>query len=171
MLGAHGCAVKQFGSQTIGGALTQRNSKRLAPALDHGWLPGLIGYQLRLAQRAVFDDFAVATAGMEISPGRFGTLVIIDANPGVTQTKLAHEVGLDRSTMVAVLDYLEERGMVERRQGTDRRTNGLWLTRRGKALVARMKPRILAHERRIAARLSAEEQRQLLTLLARLGRT
>lgn len=160
--------------------MTQRSAKkstrlpvraaRRAPGLDHGWLPTLIGYQLRLAQRAVFDDFAAATAGMAISPGRFGTLVIIDANPGVTQSLLAHEVGLDRSTMVAVLDYLEQRGMVERRQGSDRRTNGLWLTRRGKALVARMKPRILAHERRIASQLTATEQRQLIALLARLAR-
>jgi DNA-binding MarR family transcriptional regulator len=69
-----------------------------------------------------------------------------------------------------VLDYLEQRGMVERRQGSDRRTNGLWLTRRGKALVARMKPRILAHERRIASQLTAEEQGQLIALLARLAR-
>jgi DNA-binding MarR family transcriptional regulator len=96
-------------------------------------------------------------------------LVLIEANPGVTQSRLARAVGLDRSTMVAVLDQLEARGLLERRQGEDRRTNGLWLTKAGRALFARMKRRVLAHEARIAARLSAEERRTLLELLARLN--
>jgi DNA-binding MarR family transcriptional regulator len=137
--------------------------------LDHGALPGLLGYQLRLAQLAVFRDFDAAAGGFGISPGRFGMLVLIEANPGVTQSRLARAVGLDRSTMVAVLDQLEARGLLERRQGEDRRTNGLWLTKAGRALFARMKRRVLAHEARIAARLSAEERRTLLELLARLN--
>jgi len=137
------------------------------PRLDHGILPTLLGYQLRLAQVAVFKDFAASARDFDVSPGRFGMLVLIEANPGVTQTRLADAVGLDRSTLVAVLDQLEERGLVERRRGADRRTNGLWLTRRGRVLVARMKERIRAHEERLAARLSETEWRTLLALLRR----
>jgi DNA-binding MarR family transcriptional regulator len=137
------------------------------PGLDHGILPTLLGYQLRLAQIAVFKDFAASARDFDVSPGRFGMLVLIEANPGVTQTRLADAVNLDRSTLVAVLDQLEERGLVERRRGADRRTNGLWLTRRGRLLVARMKERIRAHEERLAARLSEAERRTLLVLLRR----
>ncbi|MCZ7565923.1 MAG: MarR family transcriptional regulator [Burkholderiales bacterium] len=137
-------------------------------ALDHGLLPALLGYQLRLAQLAVFRDFAAASRAFGVSPGRFGMLVLVEANPGVTQTRLAEAVGLDRSTLVAVLDELEDRGLLERRRGEDRRTNGLWLTRRGKTLLGRMKARVLAHEAHVAARLSAAERRTLLALLGRL---
>jgi len=137
------------------------------PGLDHGILPTLLGYQLRLAQIAVFKDFAASARDFDVSPGRFGMLVLIEANPGVTQTRLADAVNLDRSTLVAVLDQLEERGLVERRRGADRRTNGLWLTRRGRLLVARMKERIRVHEERLAARLSETERRTLLALLRR----
>lgn len=148
--------------------LAKRNrSHRDTPGLDHGILPTLLGYQLRLAQLAVFKDFAASAHDFDVSPGRFGMLVLIEANPGVTQTRLAEAVGLDRSTLVAVLDQLEERGLVERRRGADRRTNGLWLTRRGRLLVARMKERIRAHEERLAARLSEAERRTLLVLLRR----
>jgi len=140
---------------------------RAARPLAQGALPGLLGYRLRLAQQAVFRDFAASVHGL--SPGRVGLLVLIDANPGVTQSRLAEAVGRDRSTMVGVLDQLQARGLIERRRGADRRTNGLWLTRAGRTLLARALRRIAAHERRIAARLTAAERRELLRLLAKIG--
>ena len=134
--------------------------------LKRGLLSGLLGYRLRVAQQAVFRDFARSIP--EASPGRVGILLLIDANPGVTQSRLAQAVGIDRSTMVGVLHGLQARELIERRRGEDRRTNGLWLTRTGRALVASLKQRIRIHERRVASRLSAAERVQLLALLEKL---
>ena len=142
-------------------------TRRPAASLDPGLLPGLIGYRLRLAQQAVFRDFAASVPG--VSPGRVGMLLLIEANPGVTQSRLARAVHRDRSTMVGVLDQLEARGLIERRRGADRRTNGLWLTRAGRAMLARVKRAITAHEQRVAARLTAAERARLLALLARIA--
>jgi DNA-binding MarR family transcriptional regulator len=135
--------------------------------LRPGPLPGLLGYRLRLAQQAVFRDFGATVS--DLPPGRVGILLLIEANPGVTQSRLAQAVGLDRSTLVGVLHALQARGMLERRRGEDRRTNGLWLTRSGRTLVANLKRRIRAHERRVAARLTAGEREQLLELLEKLA--
>lgn len=135
--------------------------------LKPGLLPGLLGYRLRLAQQAIFRDFARAIP--EVSPGRAGMLLLIEANPGVTQSRLAHAVGLDRSTLVGVLHELEAHDLVERRRGEDRRTNGLWLTRAGRTLVAGLRRRIRVHERRVAAHLTAAERAQLLELLKKLA--
>jgi DNA-binding MarR family transcriptional regulator len=71
--------------------------------------------------------------------------------------------------MVGLVDTLEERRLIERRRGEDRRTNGLWLTRPGRSLLARVKKRIEVHERRVAGRLSAAERAQLIALLAKLS--
>lgn len=136
-------------------------------SLAQGALPGLLGYRLRLAQQAVFRDFAASVQGL--SPGRVGLLILIDANPGITQSRLAEAVARDRSTMVGLIDLLERRSLVERRRGDDRRTNGLWLTRSGRRLLARALRRIAAHERRIASRLSAAERRRLLRLLGKIS--
>jgi DNA-binding MarR family transcriptional regulator len=135
--------------------------------LKPGLLSGLLGYRLRVAQQAVFRDFARSIP--EASPGRVGILLLIDANPGVTQSRLAQAVGIERSTMVGVLHVLQARELIERRRGEDRRTNGLWLTRAGRALVASLKQRIRIHERRVASRLSAAERAQLLAMLEKLG--
>ena len=139
---------------------------RAAP-LKPGVLPSLLGYRLRRAQQAVFRDFASSVA--DVSPGRAGMLLLVDANPGVTQGRLALAVGLDRSTMVGVIDALEAQRLVERRRGDDRRTNGLWLTASGRSFVSRLKKRIELHERRVAAHLSAAERAQLLALLEKLS--
>jgi DNA-binding MarR family transcriptional regulator len=136
-------------------------------ALRPGALAGLLGYRLRLAQQAVFRDYASSVG--EVSPGRVGILLLVEANPGVTQSRLARAVHLDRSTMVGVIDRLEERALIERRRGEDRRTNGLWLTRTGRALLSRMKERIEQHERRVAARLTPAERGELILLLEKLS--
>jgi len=135
--------------------------------LKRGLLSGLLGYRLRVAQQAVFRDFARSIP--EASPGRVGILLLIDANPGVTQSRLAHAVGIDRSTMVGVLHALQAKELIERRRGEDRRTNGLWLTRPGRSVVASLKQRIRVHERRVASRLSAADRDHLLALLEKLG--
>jgi DNA-binding MarR family transcriptional regulator len=145
----------------------KQNSKFNGRVLASGMLPGLLGYRLRLAQQTVFRDFAKSVA--ELSPGRVGILLLIDANPGVTQSRLAQAVGLDRSTMVGLVDTLEERRLIERRRGEDRRTNGLWLTRPGRGLLGRLKKRIEIHERRVAGRLSPAERVQLIALLEKLS--
>jgi len=137
-----------------------------APVLAQGDLSELIGYRLRRAQQELFRDFAASIP--DLSPGRAGLLMLIEANPGITQSRLAQAMALDRSTMVGVLDALEARGWVERRKGEDRRTNGLWLTRVGRMLLARVKRRIADHEARVTARLSRSERARLLVLLTKL---
>lgn len=132
-----------------------------------GLLPGLIGYQLRLAQRAIFADFAETMDGADMSPGLFGILVIVEANAGLTQQALADAAHLDRSTVVTVLDKLEHRSLVERR-AADKRSNGLYLTTAGTALLRTLRRRVARHERRVVENLSERERRQLVSLLQRI---
>jgi len=143
----------------------RRSGARKSPAL--GLLPGLIGYQLRLAQRAIFADFADTVDGAGISPGLFGILVIVDANPGLTQQALADAAHLDRSTMVTVIDKLEHRDLVERR-AADRRSNGLFLTAPGITLLRSLRRKVARHERRVVQNLSEHEREQLVSLLQRI---
>ncbi|HTS53372.1 MAG TPA: MarR family transcriptional regulator [Burkholderiales bacterium] len=117
----------------------------------------------------MFDDFADAMGELEIGPGLFGTLVIIEANPGLKQTELAHAARLDRSSLVPALDKLEARGLVARRASAeDRRVNGLWLTPDGAALLKKLKQRVMRHEQHLASNLSADERETLIALLQRI---
>jgi DNA-binding MarR family transcriptional regulator len=137
--------------------------------LDFDILPQLLGYQLRRAQLRMFTDFASAMAEVQITPGQFGVLVLIEANPGSSQSALARAIGIERSTMVAVIDTLEGRSLVERRASkVDRRSNALVLSAAGTAMMNTLRPMVQDHEDRIAGNLKSTERRQLIDLLRRL---
>ena len=68
-------------------------------ALDFGPFDDWIGFRLRMAQIASFQSFARYTQSVGLSPGRFAALILIDRNPGISQTVLARAIGSDKSTL------------------------------------------------------------------------
>jgi len=155
--------------QNATGQRPGRRKRRAAP-VDFDLLPGLLGYNLRRAQVSVFQDFARSLEECRLTPGQFGVLVLIDANPGMNQTQLSEALRVDRSTVVTVIDRLEERGVVERAPSPDdRRSYALRLTAAGEVLLSRAKPLVLAHETRLGDGFEASELATLTTLLQRLA--
>ena len=119
-------------------------------------------------------DFAgtFAKAGEAVTPGEFGLLVMVERNTGLSQMALAHALGIDRSTLVPILDRLQARGLLVRRASpTDGRTHALGLTPAGEKALAKFARLVKAHEKRIASRLSASETRTLIELLENFGMT
>ncbi len=162
-------------------AVAMRDAVARRGAVDYDLLLDLVGYALRRTQLAVFQHFARAMtlrAGgakddakgdSRVSPGEFGVLVLVEANPGINQTSLAKAVGADRSTMVPIIDRLERRGLLERQaMPGDRRAHALRLAKSGQARMARFRATVVEHEKRLAAGLSAAERQVLLDLLRRL---
>lgn len=142
---------------------------------DLGVLPGLVGYNLRRTQEAVFGAFMeMVTAKIDsagLTPGQFGVLAIVAANPGLKQIELGAALGVDRSTIVAAVDKLENRHLVERRPVPhDRRAHALTLTVEGQRVYRRALTLVDRHEAQIADGLSEAERRQLLDLLGRVQR-
>lgn len=137
-----------------------------ASAINFGLLPGLVGYQLRMAQIALFRDFARGLGEEDMTPGLFGVLVIIEANPDLKQSELARAAQLDRSTVVTVIDNLQRRGLVERRTALhDRRSNAIRLTDAGTTLLRKLKRQVNQHEKRLLENFSAAERDTFLALL------
>ncbi len=136
--------------------------------VDYDILPSLVGYNLRRAQIAVFAKFATAVAEHQLTPGQFGVLTLIGANPGLTQSALAKAVGIERSTMVAVIDGLQRAGLVERRPSPiDRRSYALALTGAGQKISEVLKNLVVDHENRVLSGFSDSERDTLIALLQR----
>jgi DNA-binding MarR family transcriptional regulator len=139
--------------------------------LDLDGLPDLLGFHLRMAQIAVYRDFALALAELDLSQKQCATLQLIGANPGVSQVDLAATLGTDRATMMAIIDRLEQRGfIIRRRSAVDRRRQELYLTPSGQATLAKAKRAISEHERRFTARFSEDELRALVGALSKIHR-
>jgi len=134
--------------------------------IDLGPLPDLIGYVLRRAQLAVFQDFFAAFAPFDIRPAQFSVLTVIERNPGLTQSQVAEALGIKRTNFVGMLDALEARGLTERRPAArDKRSYALYLTAEGAGLMRRLKPVLKVHETRMIAKVGEDGRAALIALL------
>lgn len=149
----------------------QRFERRVAD-IEYGVLDDLVGYALRRAQIAIYEDFEEALGPLEMTPQRFSAMVIIAGNRGITQGMLGRVLGIARSGAVQVVNGLQTRGWVTRENhGADARSWLLALTPAGQAQLAQARRRVRAHDRRVAARLDDAERATLIALLGRLGAT
>lgn len=139
--------------------------------LDIGPVEGFVGYHIRKAQLAVYDDFMNGQPSQPpLTPGQFTVLLLIEEKPDMSQQVLCQHMAVDKSTMAVALHRLVRRGLIERVRSTeDRRQNGLRLTTTGMAALRDMRKYVKQHERRITAQLSARECAQLISLLSRVG--
>jgi DNA-binding MarR family transcriptional regulator len=145
-------------------------TREILPDVDLGALPELVGYHLRMAQVTVFRDFDRELAGLDMTPAIFGVLEVLQHNKGLTQTRLATAIGLDRSSLVPLLDKLQKRNLVAREASVkDRRSNHLFLTPEGRQLLVKADKRVKLHEQRVLASLSKTEVKQLIKLLMKIG--
>ena len=139
------------------------------PGLSYGDLDQHLGYVLRRAQLAGFEAFQRATADVDITPPRYTALNIVAANPGLSQSALGAALGTARSGAMMLANWLEARTLAERRRlNGDGRSWGLHLTPRGKALLARLKRRVLVQDAAFARRLAPRELAELKRMLGKL---
>jgi DNA-binding MarR family transcriptional regulator len=138
--------------------------------LEYGVLDELLGYSLRRAQVRMFVAFDDATKGMDMTPPRFTALVIVGANPGLSQSTLGKVLGIARSGAMLMTDWLEGRGLVvRRRRDGDARAWGLYLTAKGEQFAARLQRKVVGLDRKRTPGLSEKDRRQLLGLLDKLA--
>ncbi len=131
-----------------------------------GDLPETIGYMLRRAQLAVFDDFIRSLESVSLRPSLFSALLVIEHNPGLKQTEVGDALGIKRANFVALVDELEERGLARRSKvAADRRSYALELTNAGKACLRTAKELKGKHERRLVQQLGPGGREKLLALL------
>jgi DNA-binding MarR family transcriptional regulator len=132
-------------------------------------LDGLLGYRLRRAQGAMHRDFMAVVASLDLTQKQAATLWLINGNPGVAQVSVAAALGMDRATMMSIVDRLDERGLVIRKRSTlDRRRQELYLTPAGTNILRKAKARIAKHEERFKSLFTATELEALLAALQKL---
>lgn len=118
------------------------------------------------------QQFAERLAELELVPAQAGLLRIIARVPGQSQQVVASHLKTAPSRLVALVDGLEKRGLVERRRNADDRRNyALYLTDGGRKIMARLGTVGRRHEDAICAGLDVAEREQLLGLLNRIAET
>src|ERR1700755_3422092 len=124
---------------------------------------------MRKISAATFGRFSPAPAEYGLHPMHFGMLTVLDADSPISQHDLSQRTGVDPSSMVARMDVLEERGLVERRRkADDRRAYEIRLTDKGRTVLGELRGVAAQHMERMLAPLGPDERKQLNELLRRI---
>ena len=128
-----------------------------------------IGSLLARAHGVVRHQMTNALEGSGLHLGHVAILSLLADGAGRTQKTLGAETGIEKSSMVLFLDFLEKEGWVERRpHPTDRRAYLVTLTSNGARRLQNVGPRLGAAQVQAFSMLSAEEQAQLAAMLRKL---
>jgi DNA-binding MarR family transcriptional regulator len=148
-------------------APTQANPRDLLKAAQ---LSDQVGFLLRFAQAAVWSDVVAAFEPLGLRPVHYSILKITKAVPGSRQQAIGEALSIQRPNVVALIDDLQERGLIQRkRHPQDRRSHALYLTPEGTRCLDDMERAHAAHVKRISELLSPAERRGLIVGLKRLA--
>jgi DNA-binding MarR family transcriptional regulator len=144
--------------------------ERRVDGVEYGVLDTLVGYAIRRAQIAIYEDFDAALEALDVTPQRFAALVLIGENPDIPQHLLGRALGIARSGVVQIVHGLVARGWATRAaDDANARSKRLALTAEGRSRLAQARRLVRAHDRRISRALDASDRERLIATLDRLG--
>jgi DNA-binding MarR family transcriptional regulator len=125
-----------------------------------------LGYLLKRAHLGFGELVSEALGPLGIDNREWAVLISLDERHPRSQAELATLVGVDRTTMVALVDSLQRKGLVERRpHADDRRKNVIEITPSGRDVRKRAARTVDAVERRFLAVLEEDEAARLRSAL------
>jgi DNA-binding MarR family transcriptional regulator len=115
------------------------------------------------------SSFEERLAAMELKPHHAGLLRMLGANPGLSQQELCDVFGIFPSRLVVLLDELEARRLIDRRDNpSDRRGHRVHLTKAGRKALTGIGKRTLELENDLCRALTGPERETLASLLTRI---
>ena len=124
------------------------------------------GHLLRRCQQRAVEIFMEEIGTARVTPRQFAILVTLARRPGLTQTDVVEETGIDRSTVGDMIDRLVRRGLVQRRRsGRDQRANTLAILPAGLRLLRDTAPAVDRAQDRIMQPLPAAMRAQFVEAL------
>jgi DNA-binding MarR family transcriptional regulator len=131
-----------------------------------------LGFTLSTLGFAVAQGFRERLAPLGIEPRDFALLRAVGAAEGLCQQEIGDRLRVPPSRMVALIDSMQERGLLERRaHPTDRRARALYLTAEGGALLERSLAAAVSFETELCSDLDPAERQRLLELLGTVAAT
>jgi DNA-binding MarR family transcriptional regulator len=128
-----------------------------------------LGFLLKHTQLALGSILEPALAPLGLDGREFAILAVLASEGPRSQQRLGQRMRVDRTTMVALVDELERKDLVERRRDAgDRRAYAIQVTGKGGRTLERARRVVEDAEAELLAPLTDEERERLREMLAKL---
>jgi DNA-binding MarR family transcriptional regulator len=137
--------------------------------VDTRYLQTLLGYNARRAALSIIGVFLERLAVYGLKPVDFSVMSVIHHNPGVTSRQLCATLSILPPNLVALVQSLESRGLIERQaHPTDGRAVGLHPTANGVSLMQQAEATASKLEIDASSKLTASQRQTLVQLLQKI---
>lgn len=124
----------------------------------------LPGYILRRASSAGGAELSRRLALLDLRTVDMSVLLLVEANPGITQSELGRMLDIQRANMNPIASGLSERKLIVR-EAVDGRSQGLTLTASGDVLATQAKAIVQAFETELIERVPPDLRPHVLPVL------
>jgi DNA-binding MarR family transcriptional regulator len=115
------------------------------------------------------SNVGCALASVKLSFRSFSILSVLSHSPASSQSELAQQIGLDKTTMMAALDHLEAEKLLRRENSSkDRRVRMISLTAKGEKRLEQARKLTQEREEQALSGLNKKEKTELYALLSKL---
>ena len=118
------------------------------------------------AGRKLNDAYDLNMKPLGLTRSQWRVVAYVSRTPGITQTELAESIECSRMAITSLLDRMQTKGLVERREvKNDRRVRAVFLTDKGSALVRQMNKTAVQVLEQVFAGTTRRDRQQLHQLL------
>jgi len=150
-------------------AAEKKPARASSPAVASQPMETSIGYLVRKTHQAFIRSLELRLDPHGLSSSMYFFLRLLWEKDGLTQREISQELGLTPPTTVAAMDNLEGKGLIQRSRNTqDRRKVNIFLTKRGRDLETKLRPRASEVNRAALEHVSPAESTAMIDLLNRM---
>lgn len=125
-----------------------------------------LGYRIRIIERLLNKEF---TRNVGMTTVQYSVFSLVATNEGLSQIAIGEALSMDRASTMAIIDKLEDAGLLERRKSLhDRRVHALQLTEKGRKQFVVVDSKVAKYDSIFSAKLSEEEMTTLNLCLKKL---
>jgi MarR family transcriptional regulator, lower aerobic nicotinate degradation pathway regulator len=152
---------------------SEARRKTASPSAADALLENVIyskpGFLVRRMQQIGVSIFLEETKEFDITPLQYGVLAAVRATPGIDQIGVSNKVGLDRTTIVGIVDRLERKELLLRRADpADRRVRQLFLSSAGQQRLLDMRGATERVQKRLLEPLDEKERVRFTSYMKRI---
>jgi MarR family transcriptional regulator, organic hydroperoxide resistance regulator len=135
-------------------------------SVDMSVLDEKLGYRIRIIERLLNKEF---TRNVGMTTVQYSVFSLVATNEGLSQIAIGEALSMDRASTMAIIDKLEDAGLLERRKSLhDRRVHALQLTEKGRKQFVVVNNKVTQYDLMFSSKLSEEEMATLNLCLKKL---